>query len=563
MSLALCGIGVSKGIAMGKLLVLPDEPSDVRFVPLPEHRLEAEIDRLRKALDILKTRFAAFCKHLPEQTSDEVTLLDLHCLMLQDKVLIEEPIKLIRTLRVSAEWALKIQCDALLEQLQGPDPYLESRRQDIQGIFLCLQRLLQGKGLSSFEAQGILLVHDMTLGDALLARQQGVVGVIAEHGGPMSHAAILMRSLGMPAVMGLHGASDYLVPGEDVVVDGHWGSVLANLAPRELAWCRQRQQQWKRIQRSLRGLREKPAKTRDGIHIVLRANIELPSDVDKVKEVAAEGVGLYRSEALFMHHLPDEEEQFQAYREVVEALQGKLVTLRTLDLAIDKPASPRSHLVGGHPLGLRGIRLCLHEPALLLTQLRAMLRASAFGTVRLLIPMLTSYQEILQVKEALKEAMRQLSAEGLMYDAHVPLGAMVEVPALAVCADLFAPEVDFLSIGTNDLIQYALAVDRTDEAVSGIYDPFHPAIVRLIRQVVEAGKRAGIPVALCGEMASDVRCLGLLMGLGLREFSVPPGVLPEIKRFIRKSSIKKLAPWAEQWLACPDLACWESFRTMA
>ncbi len=555
MGLALCGIGVSKGIAIGDLCILSEEPVDIRFSTLPEHLLEAEIARLRRAVALLEAQFASLCRHIPEETSDDVALVGFHCLMLQDEALVEEPIRLIRTRRVSAEWALKLQCEALLAQLQGEDPYLESRRQDIRGLFQCLQRLLQGKGLPPIGPHTVLLTREMTLGDALLARQHRVVGVITEHGGPMSHAAILMRSLGIPAVMGLKGAGDYLMQGETVVVDGRWGAVLAGLDPEELARCRRRQMAWKRAQGGLKRLKGKPAVTRDGVPITLRANIEPPSDISQVKDVAAEGIGLYRSESLFMDHIPDEEEQFQAYREAVEALPGKPVTLRTLDLAVDKQAPG---LAGGHPLGLRGVRLSLREPALFLTQLRAMLRASAYGCVRLLIPMLSSYQELLQVKGLLEEAKRQLDAQGLVYDRRVPLGAMVEVPALALCADLFTPYVDFLSIGTNDLIQYTLAVDRADESVDELYDPFHPAVIRLIRQVVEAGKRAEVPVALCGEMAADTRCLGLLMGLGLREFSVPPGVLPGIKDFVRRSRMQRLEAMAQKLLACPDAACWSS-----
>ena len=355
--------------------------------------------------------------------------------------------------------------------------------------------------------------------------------------------------------MGLHQARSYLSTDDTVVVDGTHGIVLTTADEQLLGYFRERQKTARQRRKQLAKLKEQPAITKDGMPVTLRANIEFPTEVPAVNDVGADGVGLYRTEFLFMNRrqAPDEEEQFEAYREVIEALPGLQVTLRTLDLAADKPADRNTGLSsGGNPLGLRGIRLCLKEPTLLLSQLRAILRAAVCGRVRVLIPMVSTLQELFQVKRMIAEASFQLHKQGIEHDAAVAVGCMIEVPAVALCADLFASHVDFMSIGTNDLIQYTLAVERTDDSVSHLYNPLHPAVLRLIWKTIRAGERAGRPVSLCGEMAADVRFTRLLLGMGLREFSVPPAVLPEIKQVIRashsgqlKHQIKRLMTWRD------------------
>ncbi|MGI9331878.1 MAG: phosphoenolpyruvate--protein phosphotransferase, partial [Gammaproteobacteria bacterium] len=365
--------------------------------------------------------------------------------------------------------------------------------------------------------------------------------------------AILARSLGIPAVVGVHGALRDLSHGEMVVVDGREGLIIARPSRKRVAEYRARQVDVKRIRALRSRLRQADSVTADGVEVRLQANVEMPDDMNEVRRVNAAGVGLYRTEYLFMNRTepPDEHEQYEAYARVVDLAHGAPVTVRTLDLGADKQvdgARPGAPPESNPALGLRAIRLCLREPELFRPQLRAILRASARGPVRLMVPMVSNTDEMAQVLVLLNEYRRELEREGLAFDPDMPLGAMVEVPAAAICADIFAREFDFLSIGTNDLIQYTIAIDRIDDEVNYLYDPLHPAVLRLIRGTIRAGDKAGTPVALCGEMASDTRYTRLLLGLGLREFSVHPGDLLEVKQAIAISSAGETAELAERIL---------------
>ena len=504
-------------------------------------------------------------KRIPEDTSADIAaFIDTHLLMLEDSALTKAPIQLIRARRCNAEWALKLQRDALVSVFEEmDDPYLRTRKDDVEHVVARIQRILLRQDTLHHEKPDsrlsgqVVLADDLTPADTVLLLHQGIAGFITEYGGPTSHTAILGRSLGIPAVVGLHEARLYLRSGDLVVVDGRAGAVLVDPDEQILEHYRARQRhiEDQHIQRAK--LRRAPTRTVDGTDVLLQANIELPEDVDTVIQVSAEGVGLYRTEFLFMNRdqMPDEEEQYQAYRHVVEALGGAPVTLRTLDMGADKTIDGgrySSSWCSNPALGLRAVRLCLKEPSLFRPQLRAILRASQHGPARLLVPMLSNTQEVGQVLRLIKDCRRELRRDGLPFNAQMPVGAMVEVPAAALCADLFAKQLDFLSIGTNDLIQYTIATDRVDDEVNYLYDPLHPAVLRLITMTIKAGASAGTPVSMCGEMAGNARYTRLLLGMGLRQFSVPPNALLEVKQVINCSNATALAKMAKRVLRASD-----------
>ncbi len=389
----------------------------------------------------------------------------------------------------------------------------------------------------------IIIAVDLSPGDLVLLHNHNIAAIVTERGGPMSHTAILARSLGIPALVGVSHVHQYIDSDELLVVDANNGALLAGLDEQALAFYRRQQRQERQARRTLQQLKNQPALTQDNINITLRANIELSEDITAMHRVGAEGVGLYRTEFLFMNREspPSEEEQFQVYRHTVKRLKGAPLTIRTLDLGADKEIVPGSSSCCTNPaLGLRAIRLCLQEPELFLPQLRAILRASAYGPIRILIPMLTTAEEIPQVLGLINQVKEQLKRERKRFDPDVMMGGMIEVPAAAVCADIFARQLDFLSIGTNDLMQYSLATDRVDETVNHLFDPLNIGVLRLIDTVLQAGQRTSTPVAMCGEMAGDPALTPLLLALGLKEFSVPPASLLEVKRIIRQSDTKKL-----------------------
>lgn len=402
----------------------------------------------------------------------------------------------------------------------------------------------------------IVVADDLTPADTIAMKHHGVAGFVTETGGPLSHSAILARSLGIPAIVGVPSARRYLRAGETLTLDGSSGLVLAEPTEEILEEFRQRSKTLRRLQRELGALIDTESVTRDGVAITLSANIEIDDDIKALRRVNAAGVGLYRTEFIYMNRddVPDEQEHYRVYTKVIRALKGAPLTIRTADLGADKGRAAggdagnergsTSGVAHNPAMGLRGIRLCLTDTSLFVPQLRAILRASARGPIRILLPMLTNMAEVHQSLELIRQVKKSLSEEGIEFDDRIPVGAMIEVPAAAVVADRFASELDFLSIGTNDLIQYSLAIDRVDNQVNYLYDPLHPAVLTLIRQVIDAGRAASIPVSLCGEMAGDPRYVRLLLGLGLTEFSMPPNQLLEVKRALiesRRSTLKKQA----------------------
>ncbi|MFO1422894.1 MAG: phosphoenolpyruvate--protein phosphotransferase [Candidatus Competibacteraceae bacterium] len=570
MPFSLHGIGVSRGYAIGRTYLLERNQPEITEYTIPDAIVEDEVRRFLNGLALARQQLRDIRTRIPATAPSDITaFIDTHLLMLEDVTFTEAPIRLIRAHRCNAEWALKIQRDSLVQVFDDmDDPYLRTRKDDVDHVVRRIQRILLAEDPAYLNDPGyaelvasrlegrIVVADDLTPADTILMQHQGVLAFVTEYGGPLSHTAILARSLGIPAVVGARNARAYLGVDEPVIVDGRQGVILVGLDERILRYYRHKQQEERREQRELNKLKGQAAVTRDGVSIGLHANIELPEDALAVREVAADGIGLYRTEFLFMNRadVPDEEEHLASYLHVIKILDGKPVTIRTADLGADKQVDGvRSGPVCTNPaLGLRAIRMCLKDLAMFRPQLRAILRASAQGPVRMMIPMLCAIHEVFQVLRLVAETKQELRDRGLAFDEKLPVGGMIEIPAAAVCADQFARYLDFLSIGTNDLIQYTLAIDRVDDEINYLYDPLHPAVLTLIRNTLRAGRQAGIPVSLCGEMAGDPRYTRLLLGLGLTEFSMHPSNLLEVKRAIQDSHVGALTETTERLLRTID-----------
>jgi phosphotransferase system enzyme I (PtsI) len=547
------GVGVSRKIAVGEAHLLLRGQVEIIPLEIAPEQIEQEAARFRQAVHLAAQHLRQVRDQIPSDTPSEIAaFIDTHLLMLEDSTIAEGPIDLIRELHCCAEWALQVRRDELVRVFEEmEDPYLRTRKDDVDHVVHQIQKILMsGHEDTSAEPaalQGkVILAQDLTPADTILMRHQGIAGFVTEFGSPMSHTAILARSLGIPAVVGVRQATHCLRHGEPVVVDGEAGVVLADVDPARLDEFRRRIAAQELQMRALEGLADQPAISRDGAEIVLMANIELLEDIAETRGAGAQGVGLYRTEFLYMNRdsAPDEEEHLRCYLEVIRGLEGIPITIRTLDLGADKPVSGPCALntasACNPALGLRAIRLCLKEPRLFRTQLRAILRASAHGPVRLMLPMLSNLSELREALALIEATKQELRSDGIDFNPALPVGGMIEVPAAALCAEAFARRLDFLSIGTNDLIQYTLAIDRMDDTVNYLYEPLHPAVLRLIKQTIDAAGRAGTPISMCGEMAGDPRYTRLLLGLGLSEFSMQPGSLPEIKQVVRNSDREAL-----------------------
>ena len=564
-TLGLKGVGVSRGIAMGQAHLLQRNQPSTREYLIEAHLVEAEVDRFNRALAVAQQHLITIRDRMPQNTPvDIASFFDTHLLMMADKAISQKPIEMIRQRGCNAEWALKLQRDALVAVFEAmDDPYLRTRKDDVNHAVNCIQRILlnQSERLPSAgdgRLEGrIVIADDLAPADTVMLQHEGIVAFVTEYGGPTSHTTILARSLGIPAVVGVKNVLRYLEQGEHLVVDGHHGVVIAGADERSISHYRHRQTQECHDSAELNKFKELPAVSHDGVAVTLLANVELPEDMVMLARVAAKGVGLYRTEYLFMNRteLPDEEEQLSSYRNIVLALKGAPLTIRTLDLGVDKELhSDRRGVVPTiSALGLRAIRLCLRDPALFKPQLRAILRVAAEGPVSMMLPMLSSMQELHQALELVEQAKQELRREGKSFDANIEIGGMIEVPAAALCADAFARYLDFFSIGTNDLVQYTLAADRLDNAVNYLYQPTHPAVLRLISMAIKAGNKAGIPVSMCGEMAGEPRYTRLLLGLGLRHFSMQPVMVPEVKRIVQESDVGELAKKVRGVLQLPSM----------
>lgn len=553
MTFALHGLCASKGVAIGKVHIVEHGQLEVVEYALPLNMREEEVTRFTDALDVAHGELRGIKAQIPYDTATDVAaFIDTHLLMLEDSAITRVPIELIREKGCNAEWALKLQRDAIVSVFEAmDDPYLRTRKNDVDHVVNRIQRTLLNQDMPLHDREErplsgrIVFADDLTPADTVLMQHQGIAAFVTEHGGPNSHTAIIARSLRIPAIVGLHHARNYLRDDELIIIDGRQGVVLVDPEEGILRQYRKRRRSIQQQAAARKKLRRQPVVTGDGERIVLQANVELPADIDAVGEVGADGIGLYRTEFLFMNREqpPEEEEQYAAYARVVQALNGSPVTIRTLDLGADKQVDgvrADASVASNPALGLRAVRLCLREPGLFRPQLRAILRASGHGPVRMMIPMVSTVQELLQVLRIVEECRTELQYERMAYDRSMPIGAMIEVPAAAICADMFARHLDFLSIGTNDLIQYTMAIDRIDDEVNYLYDPLNPAVLRLVHTTIKAGQKVGIPVAMCGEMAGDARYTRLLLGMGLKEFSVHPHDLLEVKEVITGSRISEL-----------------------
>ncbi len=561
--LALHGTGVSDGIAIGKAFVLQRELPEIPEYAIPREYIEEEVARFQRAVELSRRQLLTIREHIPANAPPEASsFLDAHLLMLDDKMISMAPIDTIRGQQCNAEWAVKTQSDVLCAMFeQMDDQYLRNKKVDVNQVVQRILRNLLQKNYDEHEkmaAGEIVVADDLTPADTVMLKHNRVRAFVTSLGGPISHTAILARSLGIPAIVSAHSATRYVRPGEELIVDGKRGMLIIAPDRNIVAEYRRRTRDILRLRRELNRLRTSRALTRDGHRVALLANIELPADVRAAAQAGAEGIGLYRTEFLFMNRPepPGEEEQYRAYVKVIKSLPGKPVTIRTLDLGADKQVDggrAAATAISVNPaLGLRAVRLCLHDTSLFRPQLRAILRASVHGKVRMMIPMLSSQDELFRVLDLIEETKRELKREGQKFNPKIHIGGMIEVPAAAVSADLFAPYLDFFSIGTNDLIQYTLAIDRVDDAVNYLYDPLHPSVLRLISLTIEAGRKARIPVAMCGEMAGDPRYTSLLLGLGLTEFSMHPATLLEVKKIVRGSHAGELKRFAQRLLKVRD-----------
>ncbi|AYY60928.1 phosphoenolpyruvate--protein phosphotransferase [Burkholderia multivorans] len=556
MSFTLHGIPVSRGIAIGRAYLIAPAALDVAHYLIEANRIDAEVERFRTALDAVHRELEALRADLTDDTPSEVgAFIDVHAMILGDAMLVQETIDLIRTRRYNVEWALTEQLDLLTRHFDDiEDEYLRERKADIEQVVERVLKALAGapsaaQALDGAAANGtsemIVVAHDIAPADMMQFKTQSFQAFVTDLGGRTSHTAIVARSLGIPAAVGVQHASALIRQDDLIIVDGDQGIVIVDPAPIVLEEYSYRQSEKLLEQRKLQRLKFSPTQTLCGTPIALYANIELPDDAKAAVDAGAVGVGLFRSEFLFMHQkeMPEEEEQFAAYKRAVEWMKGMPVTIRTIDVGADKPleALDEGYETAPNPaLGLRAIRWSLSEPQMFLTQLRAILRASAFGQVKILIPMLAHAQEIDQTLDLIREAKRQLDDAGLAYDPNVRVGAMIEIPAAAIALPLFLKRFDFLSISTNDLIQYTLAIDRADNAVAHLYDPLHPAVLHLIAYTLREAKRAGVPVSVCGEMAGDPALMRLLLGMGLTEFSMHPSQLLVVKQEILRAHLKSL-----------------------
>ncbi len=566
------GVGVSSGIAIGHAHLISHALLEVVHFKIDSTAVDAEIQRFTHAIDLVMQDLAQIKSQLPKNAPAELSaFIVTHQAMLADKSLSDAPKQIIRDELCNAEWALKQQMDDIVAQFEAiEDEYLRERKQDVVQVVERVIKVLLGrhplgnsplgseekKQQAQQERAMILVAHDISPADAIQFKQHQFAAFITDVGGVTSHTAILARSLNIPSIVALQRARDLINDGELMIVDGTEGVVIVNPDPNVLAEYQLKQTQWQLAQQKLQLIKTTKALTVDGVSIDLLANIEVPDDVVSVKASGAVGIGLYRTEFLFMNRteMPDEQEQFEAYRHVAEAMKGFPVTIRTLDIGADKQLNPDQVVTATNPaLGLRAVRYCLAEPQIFLTQFRALLRASHYGQVKILIPMLSTLSELRQARLLLARAKESLLQEGIAFDNQVTLGGMIEVPAAAINAEAFAQELDFLSIGTNDLIQYTLAIDRADDSVAHLYTPLHPSVLRLIHWTIQAAQKHGKPVSVCGEMAGDTRLTRLLVGMGMRQLSMHPSHILSVKSQILQSEETLLAKQAKKILSMTDL----------
>jgi len=551
------GAGVSPGMACGKIHVVRDDLDDVPRYRIAPSQIPDEIGRFETALIQTRMQILEMQQRIAESIgAKDAAIFDAHLLVVEDRTLIDEVLRKLETDLRNVEWVFQEVATRYAETLNKiDDPYLRERALDIQDVTKRVIRNLQGKAPKTFLALSeshILVAHNLTPSDTASINRANVLAIATDLGSRTSHAAILARSLNIPAVVGLHDITAKLETGQHVLVDGSDGLLIVNPAPGTIAHYAELESRRAKVVAQLKELRTTRSTTRDGRHIVLSANIELPEDVEAVAANGAEGIGLYRTEFLYLNRttLPTEDEQFETYRKVAERVRPDPLIIRTFDLGGDKLAPGTVDITDElNPfLGWRAIRLCLEHIEIFKTQLRAILRASAVGNIKIMFPMISGLEELRGAKAVLAECHEELRRSGIPLGEEIEVGAMIEIPSAALCANVLASEVDFFSIGTNDLIQYTLAVDRVNEKIAHLYEPTHPAILRLLRIIAEAAHAHDIWVGVCGEMAGDVALVPLLLGLGMDELSASATLVPRVKRAVQSLAIPECRELVEETL---------------
>ncbi len=547
------GMGVSSGIAIGRAVCIETRGPDVFRFHVPDDQVEAEVERVREGARHAQTELKRVRARAEEDLGNDLAaIFDAHVLLLSDRHFLGRVEERIRTQHVNAEWAVHKTAEELDDRFAHmDDTYMRERSEDLTDVSRHLLRSLQGidhHHLSELPDDIVIVADDLTPSDAIRLGRERVIGFAIESGGRTSHTTIIARSLNIPAVAGLVGVMGRLCDEAPIIVDGETGTVILHPTPEALLRYRARKAELERRDRDLLATRELAAVTRDGVEIALMANIDLPEEVEEVALFGAAGVGLYRSEFLYIEkspHLPTEEEHVQIYRRLIELAAPHPAIIRTYDLGGRKLAREMMATAEENPvLGLRGIRLTLARTEVFRSQIRALYRAGVHGDLWIMLPMVSTVEEVRRFRAFANEVMVDMEREGVPFRRDVRLGVMIEVPAAAVIADLLAREADFFSIGTNDLIQYSLAVDRNNEHVASLYQPLHPAILRMLRFVIDSARAAGIEIGLCGEMAADPRYAMLLVGLGLRRLSMSPRQVPEVKSWLRETTAADLAELA-------------------
>ena len=558
MSFALHGHGVSGGIAIGRAALMSYATLEVAHLTIAPRMVEKEIERFMTAVKAVRDDLLTVKEGAGSAPAELTAFIDLHIMFLTDPELVEVPVQIIRERRCNAEWALVQQMEHLVGQFeQFEDVYLRERKYDIVQVVERVVKELLGHprkinlraGKSVKEEAQIVVAHDLSPADTIGFKDRRFAAFVTDVGGATSHTAILARSMAIPAIVGLNNARSLIRDGELLIVDGKRGVVIVNPDTRVLEEYRLKQEQLEIERSKLKRLKTAKSETLDGVDVALQANIELPGDVGFALEAGAEGIGLFRTEFLFLGRgdMPGEDEQFEAYRKVLKGMEGRPVTIRTFDLGGDKSIDT-ARVQTNPALGRRAIRLSLNEPQMFQTQLRALLRASKYGKLKILIPMLAHAHEIDQTLAAIEQAKSSLRGERTAFDERIEIGGMIEIPAAALAIGIFLRRLDFLSIGTNDLIQYTLAIDRMDEQVASLYDPLHPAVLMLIAHTIASAEKFDVPVSVCGELAGDPELTRLLLGMGLRIFSMHPSQILEVKSRVMKADLNELAPLVRRML---------------